>query len=345
MTHRDDLAVVILAAGHGTRMKSKHQKILHDVGGQPMITHVFQAAAVVSGQRPVLVIGQGGDKVQALFGDDARYVVQKEKLGTGHATMMAQELLENRAQTVAVTYGDMPLLRASTLAQLTDLQAETGAAVTMLSVMGEPTSSFGRVVRNEQGQVIEIVEVSEAKQRPNTAEILNIRELNVGVYCFAADFLWHHLPQLPQHVARNGNIEYYLTDMIQAAVESGRAVEATVIADPDECLGAGTRAEMVDVERAFRQRAIKQLLDQGVTILDPASTFVDLTVEVGQDTVIWPNTFLQGQTKIGSDCIIGPNTIVRNSQIGRHCRLEQVVVENTSVSEGQTVPPQSYLSG
>ena len=176
------LAVVILAAGQGTRMKSKKQKILHDVGGKPMVQHVFEAATAVADLPPVLVVGSGEIGVQALFGERASYVVQPQQLGTGHATMMAEALLQGKADQVIVTYGDMPLLRASTLAKLADAQSQLNAAVTMLSLFGEPESSFGRVVRDENGRVAEIVEVAEAGRRANTSELLAVRELNAGVY-------------------------------------------------------------------------------------------------------------------------------------------------------------------
>lgn len=340
-----DLAVVILAAGKGTRMNSKRQKLLHDVGGKPMIQHVFDTAVAVSQYPPVLVLGKGGDQIQARFQDRACYVTQTEKLGTGHATRMATDLLHGRSRQVAVLYGDMPLLKAETLAELARKQTKTGAAIIMLSVMGEPESSFGRVVRNAYGHVREIVEVADARKRPNSTALLNIREHNAGVYCFDADFLWQNLPQLPQHIARDGNPEYYLTDMIGLAVEQGRMVEALTTDDEDECLGAGTRAEMVPVEQAFRRRAVRFHQEHGVTIMDPASTFIDQGIEIGQDTIIWPNTYLQGQTVIGEDCVIGPNSIVRSSILGHGCHVEQAVIEEVVLPAHETVRPFTHLVG
>lgn len=343
--NRESLAVVVLAAGMGTRMNSKRQKILHEVGGKPMVTHVYEAATAVSARPPVLVIGQGGEHVRALFGDTAEYVVQEEKLGTGHATLMAADLLRGQAAQVVVLYGDMPLLKADTIRALAARQAESGTAVAMLSVMGEPESSFGRVVRDENGIVQEIVEVSEAKRRENSRALLDIRELNVGVYCFSADFLWAELPHLPQHVARNGNIEYYLTDMVGTAVAKHLGVEAVLLDDEDECLGAGTRAELVAVEQAFRRRANHRWLAAGVTLIDPASTFIDPDVTIGQDTVIWPNSFLQGNTAVGANCTIGPNAIVRHSRLGDGVTVVQAVIENRLVAADTVVPPFTHLTG
>lgn len=336
------LAVVLLAAGHGTRMNSKYQKVLHEVGGKPMVLHVFEASEAVADTRPVLVVGAGETSIQNLLGERAIYVVQEERLGTGHATMVATDVLRGQCEQVVVTYGDMPLLRPGTIQQLAQQQRQTRAAVVMLSVMGDTSSSFGRVMRNESGGVAEIVEVAEAKQRPNGADILANPELNVGVYCFAADWLWENLPNLPLRQARSG-VEYYLTDMIGLAVEQDLRVEAVVLDDADEGLGAGTRAELVAVERAFRDRANRKWLTAGVTLIDPHTTFIDQDVSIGRDTVIWPNSFVQGKTKIGEDCVIGPNTMVRDAEVGDGCRLEQVVVEGVVIEQGTKLPPFTHL--
>ncbi|MCA9942134.1 MAG: NTP transferase domain-containing protein, partial [Anaerolineales bacterium] len=217
------LAIVILAAGQGSRMLSKKQKILHEVGGKPMVQHLFDTAVSLTPIPPVLIIGQGGDGVRQLFGSRAQYAVQSEQLGTGHATQMAKPLLAGMAEQVIVTYADMPLLQAATLQKLVDLQAETGSAVAMLSVMGSPDSTFGRVVRDENGRVLEILEVAQAQRRPNAAELLAISEQNVGVYCFAADWLWNNIDKLPLRQARSGP-EYYLTDMVELAVQQNKGV-------------------------------------------------------------------------------------------------------------------------
>lgn len=336
------LAIVLLAAGKGTRMNSKKQKILHEVGGKPMIMHVFAAAETAADLPPVLVVGPDEDGVQALIGRRAEYVAQPEQLGTGHATLMARPLLEKRSSQVIVTYGDMPLLRAETLQKLADTQRESGTAVTLLSVMGSPDSSFGRVARDEAGRVTEIVEVAEAKRRPNTAELLAIRELNAGVYCFDADFLWQNVGKLPLRQARSGP-EYYLTDMIELAQAQGLGVTAVIAEDPDECLGAGTRAELAVVEKAFRRRANNYWLARGVTLIDPDAVYIDQDVSIGQDTVIWPGSYIQEGAIIGADCVIGPNAIIRRATVGDGCRIEQAVVEDVTVEGGTAVPRFSVI--
>ena len=338
------LAIVLLAAGKGTRMNSKKQKILHDVGGKPMVQHVFEAAETEGDLPPVLVVAPGETGVHELFGERAEYVVQDEQLGTGHATLVTRPFLENRADQIIVTYGDMPLLKAETLQQLAHKQAESGSAIVMLSVIGPVISTFGRVIRGADGGVLEIVEVAEAKQRPNTEEILNIQELNAGVYCFDAAFLWQNIDQLPLRQARSG-VEYYLTDMIETAVSQKRRVDAIITEDPDECLGAGTRPELVEVEKAFRRRANNKWLANGVTLVDPDSTFIDQDVTIGQDTIIWPNTYIQGKTVVGEDCVLGPNTILRDATIGNGATVEQAVVENAAVEAGTAVSQFSVIRG
>jgi bifunctional UDP-N-acetylglucosamine pyrophosphorylase / glucosamine-1-phosphate N-acetyltransferase len=337
------LAVVILAAGQGTRMKSKIQKILHVVGGKPMVQHAFEAATAVADLPPVLVVGPGEEGVRRLFDARAAYVEQPAQLGTGHAAMMAAPILRGQADQVIVTYGDMPLLRARTLGQLAAAQAAGGAAVVMLSVLGDPASSFGRVVRGADGRVVEIVEAAEARRRPNTAELLAIRELNAGVYCFDGAWLWDQIETLPVRQARSGP-EYYLTDMIGLAVNQGRGVEAIVAEDADECLGAGTRAELAVVEKAFRRRANAYWLGHGVTLVDPESAYIDPDVTIGQDTIIWPNTYLQGRTRVGDDCVLGPNAILRDARVGNGCHIAQAVVEQATLPDGARVQPFTITS-
>jgi bifunctional UDP-N-acetylglucosamine pyrophosphorylase/glucosamine-1-phosphate N-acetyltransferase len=332
------IAVVLLAAGQGVRMNSKKQKILHEVGGRPMVLHAFLAAEAVADLPPVLVVGPSETGVQALIGDRASYVIQPEALGTGHATRMAAAALRGRADQVIVTYGDMPLLRAETMRRLADAQRESGAAVALLSVPGEPASSFGRVARDELGRVREIVEVAEARRRPDADELLAITELNAGVYCFDGDWLWANIDNLPLRQARRGP-EYYMTDLIEMAVGRGRGVVAVMAEDPDEGLGAGTRAEMVEVERAFRRRVNACWLESGVTLVEPDATFIGPDVTIGRDTVIWPNTFLQGRTTIGEECVIGPNAIIRDAAVGDRCHIEQLLIEGIAVAEGTTARP------
>ena len=338
------LAIMLLAAGHGTRMNSKYQKVLHDVGGKPMVQHVFEATAAAADLKPVIVVGEGQTGIPDLLGDRATYLVQKERLGTGHATMVGRELLACKSTQVLVTYGDMPLLRAETITRLAEAQRQKDAVVALLAADGDVSSTFGRVVRDENGRIIEIIEVANARQRPNAGELLAIREQNAGVYCFDAAWLWANIDKLPLRQARTGQ-EYYLTDMIEMAVQQGKGVAAIWSRDPDEALGAGTRAEMVAVEKAFRRRANSKWLNAGVTLIDPESIFIDQDVTIGQDTIIWPNTYLQGKTIIGEECVVGPNAILRDVEMGAGCVAEQVVLERQTIPDQTHVPPFSHRRG
>lgn len=337
-----ELAIVILAAGHGTRMQSRRQKVLHEVGGKPMIQHVVETAGAVSGRKPVLVVGPGETGARDLFRDRVVYVVQEERLGTGHAVQMAAPLLADHAGQVLVMYGDMPLLRPETLRTLAKKQKETGAVITMLTVLGPPESTFGRIVRDEAGRVREIMEVAQARRQADADAILNISEHNVGVYCFQAKWLVDNLFNLPLRQARSGN-EYYLTDLVEMAIRQERGVEPVLLEDADEGLGAGTRRELAAVEAAFRRRAARYWLDHGVTLIDPDATYIDPDVDIGQDTVIWPGSFIHGQTVIGRDCVIGPQAILRDARLGDGCQVAQVNLTGVTLEPGTMLPPFTYL--
>ncbi|MGB3714738.1 MAG: NTP transferase domain-containing protein [Candidatus Promineifilaceae bacterium] len=339
-----DLGIVILAAGHGTRMNSKKNKILHEVGGSPMVELVFESSAAVTNIPPVVVVGPEDNAIRSILGDRAFYVEQPQQMGTGHATMMATGALRGRSRQVLVTYADMPLLRSGTMDHLARKQEHSQASVVILTVMGDSTSAFGRVLRNNNGRVTEIVEVAEAKRRPDAQALLNSSELNAGVYCFDSEWLWANLPMLPLRQARDGD-EYYLTDMVGLAVSQGLTVEAIVVDDPDECLGAGTRQELAVVEKAYRRRINNSWMANGVTMLDPEVTYIDKTVTIGRDTVIWPNTYLFGATDVGEGCLLGPNAIIRDANIGHGCRIEQAVVEKVAIDDRTVVEPFSYLRG
>jgi bifunctional UDP-N-acetylglucosamine pyrophosphorylase/glucosamine-1-phosphate N-acetyltransferase len=328
------LEVVILAAGQGTRMKSSLPKVLHPLGGQPLVAYSIQAATAVSGQPPVLVIGHGAERVREVVGEAARYALQAEQLGTGHAVMQARALLEGRSEHVIVIYADMPLLRAETLAALYQTQRAHSGPLTMLTTVVENPRGFGRVVRDAQGSVRAVVE--EAVAAP---EQLAIRELNVGVYCFDAAWLWAHLERIPL----NAKGEYYLTDLVEMAVAEGAPVNALALDDPEEVLGINTRVHLAEAEAALRRRVNEALMLSGVTIADPASAYIDATVTVGRDTTILPNTYVWGRTVIGEGCTIGPDAILRDATIGSRCRVLASVIESAVLEDDVDVGPFGHL--
>lgn len=281
-----EIAAVILAAGQGTRMKSALPKVLHPVGGLPMVLWSVARARELGAEPIVLVVGVGAEAVRERVGQEVLYALQEERLGTGHATLQARELVQNKAETVLVLYGDMPMLRLETLQRLVSLHKGRRPAITLLSVESEDSMGFGRVVRDEAGQVMAIVEEAVA-----TPDVLALRELNCGVYCFDGGWLWRHLPEVPLTPPKG---ECYLTDAVGLAVAGGRRVEVLTIADLTEVQGINTRVHLARCERIARQRVAERLMLEGVTLIDPATTYVEASVRVGRDTVIHPNTYLQG---------------------------------------------------
>jgi bifunctional UDP-N-acetylglucosamine pyrophosphorylase/glucosamine-1-phosphate N-acetyltransferase len=330
------LATVVLAAGEGTRIKSRLIKILHPIAGKPMAQYILDTALAVGAEETVFVIGKNSDQVRQVLGEDSvRYVYQAERKGTGHATMQAREVLQGRSDMVLVCYGDMPLLRAETLQRLVDNQAKGQIALTMLTLVHDDSMGYGRVIRGEDGRVLEIVE-----EKVCTPEQLAIKELNCGVYCFDANWLWAHIDKIPLNPVKG---EYYLTDIVGIAVSDGQRVEAISIDDAVEMIGINTRVHLSWAEAAIRRRVNERLMLSGVTLQDPASTYVDATVEVGRDTVILANTFVTGETTIGDECEIGPNSIIRDSTIGNRCRVTASVVEEAVMEDDCDIGPFGHL--
>jgi bifunctional UDP-N-acetylglucosamine pyrophosphorylase/glucosamine-1-phosphate N-acetyltransferase len=328
------IAAVVLAAGQGTRLKSSLPKVLHRLGGKPLIEYAVAAAQAVTGEPPVLVIGHGADDVRAALGDRARYVIQAPQLGTGHAVQQTEAMLKGRCDAVLVTYGDMPLLQADTLRRLLEAQASNPGPLTMLTVISPRPSDFGRIVRDSAGNVTAIVEVAQA-----TPAQLQITELNPGAYCFNADWLWRALPQL--QVSPKG--EYYLTDMVGLAVAEGGRVATVTLTDEAETLGINTRAQLAQAEAALRRRINEHWMTEGVTLQDPASTYIEPDVQIGRDTVLLANTHLQGATTVGEGCVLGPNTSVRDTVIGNNCHVECSVLEGAWLAEEVEIGPFAHL--
>ncbi|MGQ9683320.1 MAG: bifunctional UDP-N-acetylglucosamine diphosphorylase/glucosamine-1-phosphate N-acetyltransferase GlmU [Anaerolineae bacterium] len=334
-----NVASVILAAGQGTRMRSKLPKVLHPLGGQPMILYAVNLAMQFTNQPPVVVVGLGASLVQSQVGVCARYVLQEQRLGTGHAVLQARDELQGRADAVLVLYGDMPLLTPPTISNLMDVFATHAPAVAIVTLEVAPggdTMGFGRIVRDAQGRVVAIVEEAAA-----TAEERAIRELNCGVYCFRGDWLWDHLVRL--QVGSKG--EYLLTDLIAMAASEGESVLTVPPDQPSDVLGINDRLHLARAEMVLRRRINDELMRGGVTLIDPRSTYVETGVKVAPDTVIYPNTYLLGDTSVGDDCILGPNTLLRNTTVGPRCRIVASTLEDSAVGADVTIGPYSHLRG
>lgn len=328
-------AAVVLAAGQGTRMKSDLQKVLHPLVGRPLVTYAVETARTLTGSAPVLVVGHSSEAVRETVGDGAVFVEQAEQRGTGHAVLQARAVLQGTSDLVVVTYADMPLLTAETLRRLVDRQRENSGPITILILVDDDPRGFGRVIRDESGAVVRIVEEPVA-----TPEELAVRELNAGVYCFAADWLWNHVDRIPLSQPKE---EYYLTDMVGMAVDQGLRVEGVIAGDAAELLGINTRVHLAEAESAMRRRINAGWMLRGVTIVDPATTYVEPGVTIGRDTTIWPNTHLRGETTIGQHCAIGPNTIVEDCQIGDRCRVLASVLEQAVMEDGSGIGPFGHL--
>jgi bifunctional UDP-N-acetylglucosamine pyrophosphorylase/glucosamine-1-phosphate N-acetyltransferase len=325
---------IILAAGQGTRLKSDLPKVLHPVCGVPMIAHSLAAAKAASSETPVVIIGHGAEAVREFLGRKARCVIQDPQLGTGHAVQQAESTLRGKTDLVLVTYADMPLLRPETLIRLVETQKANQGPLTMLTVNAPDPRGFGRVVRNPDGNVQAIVEEAVA-----TEQQLSIHELNVGAYCFSADWLWEALHKIK--VSPKG--EYYLTDTVALAVQAGLAVQALVSDDLVETIGINTRIHLSEAEAAMRQRINQVHMLAGVTIVDPASTYIESDVKIGRDTVVWPNTYLRGKTVIGEGCVIGPNTIAEDTTVGDCCEILAAVMDGAVVEDNVGIGPFARL--
>jgi len=301
--------VVILAAGLGTRMKSKRAKVLHRAGGLTLIEHVVQTSAGITPPEHVtVVVGHQAEEVRAVLATSGvRFAEQSEQKGTGHAVMMCREALAAQGGFVVVLYGDCPLLSVTTLKQLVDRQAASDAAATLITTRLPDPTGYGRLIFGERGELQSIVE-----QKAATSEQLALDLINSGIYCFRADLLWKHITEIrPGNPAR----EYYLTDMVEILNRAGHRVEAMEVANSEELLGINTRVELAAVDKLFRGRKVRELMLDGVTIEKPETVTIDSAVRIGADSIVEPFAQILGRTEIGEDCRIGACSIVANSTL------------------------------
>lgn len=303
-----DLVTVILAAGKGTRMKSKLPKVLHKAGGKTMLQHVIDAAKAAGAKRNIVVTGFGGEMVREAIGDQAEFVTQTEQLGTGHAVLQTKDLLKDETGTVMVLCGDTPLLTGALLKKLYDEHVAAEAKATVLTAIMPDATGYGRIIRLADGSVEKIVEHKDA-----TAEEREVREVNSGIYCFAAKDLFEAL----SHVTNdNAQGEYYLPDVLEILKKKGEKIWAVAADDYEDTLGINSRLQLAGAEKILRRRKNEELMSEGVTIMDPATTYIDDDVKVGRDTVIYPMTWLEHDTVIGEECEIGPNVRFQDVKCG-----------------------------
>ncbi len=342
---KKSLDVLVLAAGLGTRMRSNLAKVLHELDGRPLINHVCRTATALAPRKIYTVIGHQGEDVknavlEELNEEHAEFVWQKEQLGTGDAVNSAREFLENEESTLLVLSGDVPMIKAETLARLIQQHHNhrgKGAACTILTVELENPTGYGRVVRDVGGLFDKIVEQKDASD-----EELKVQEINAGIYCFDTKKLFETLSKVQNNNAQG---EYYLTDVPKLLAESGESVSLYKHKDNNEIEGINNRKQLADMERVLCRRTInKMMLDYGVTFIDPKSAYISASASIGRDTVIYPNVSIEGETEIGDGCIIRAGTRIAHSKIGRNVEiLDNCVIIKAEVSDNCNIGPFAHL--
>lgn len=326
---------IILAAGQGTRMKSKAPKVLHPVCGKPMLSHVLQNVAEAGVQERIVVVGHGADQVMESIKEPGLiFVTQEEQLGTGHAVMMAEKQIPESG-TVMVLCGDTPLITKDTLKQFLQFHREEKNSISVLTAIVSDPTGYGRIVKGEEGQLLRIVE-----QKDASPEEREIKEINSGMYCFEASLLKTYLHRL---TTDNAQGEYYLTDILLLAVSDGKKAGAFPVRDNTEILGVNNRIQLSEAEGIMRRRIAEGLMLEGVTIVDPNAVYIDAAVKIGRDTVIYPGALILGDTQIGEDCVIGQNCRIQNSVIGNQTEIQSSTILDSKVGSNTTVGPYAYL--
>jgi len=330
-----ELVTIILAAGKGTRMKSSHPKVLHQVCGKAMVRHVLDAAEAAGSKRNIIVVGFGADEVRAELGNAAEVVVQAEQLGTGHAVLQAEPLLRDARGTVMVLCGDTPLLTGALVKRLYEEHEKAGAKATVLTAVMPDATGYGRVIRTAAGDVEKIVEHKDA-----TEEERAVQEVNSGIYCFEKEALFSALKNVG---CDNAQGEYYLPDVLSILRERGEKIWAVAADDYEETLGVNSRLHLAQAEKILRRRKNIELMKSGVTLMDPDSTFVDSNVIVGRDTVIYPFTWLEGKTVVGEGCTLGPSSRFTDAKIGNSVTAHFVYAHECEIESGATMGPYVHI--
>jgi bifunctional UDP-N-acetylglucosamine pyrophosphorylase/glucosamine-1-phosphate N-acetyltransferase len=326
---------IVLAAGQGTRMKSKLYKVLHPVCGKPMVRHVVDMLDKTAVDRTVVVVGHGASMVKDALGERVEYAIQEQQLGTGHAVLQTAALLEATEGITLIVYGDTPLLTEDTIHNLIRIHNERGAAGTVLTAQVDNPFGYGRIVRDTKGAVLRIVE-----EKDCTEEERKITEINTGTYCFDNRQLFNALHQVTNHNAQG---EYYVTDVIGILHRAGQCIEGYCMKDAEEATGVNDRVALAEVEAILRKRINKQHMLSGVTLINPDAIYIDSDVTIGSDTVIHPGCSLRGSTTIGSDCIIGPLSEIVDSVVHDGVQIKQSVLHQADVGMGSIIGPYAYL--
>jgi bifunctional UDP-N-acetylglucosamine pyrophosphorylase / glucosamine-1-phosphate N-acetyltransferase len=329
------LMAVVLAAGEGKRMKTKHSKVVHRICGRPLIEWVCNAVKNAGIEETVVVVGHRADQVKEAMGEKVRYVLQEEQLGTGHAVMQTREYLDEKDGYVIVLCGDSPLITADTIKNAIGYHIAGGNAATVLTAVLEDPTGYGRILRDSRGDVLKIVEHRDASEQEKS-----IQEINSGIYCFTIKDLVESLKELKNN---NNQGEYYLTDTLSILLDKGRRVGAVKVRNPNEMLGINNRIQLLEAGEVLKKRILEKHMLSGVTIIDPKSTYIDEDVVIGMDTIVYPGTILEGKTVVGEDCIIGPNSRLTDTEIGSGVEVNNSVVLGSTVGDETHVGPFAYI--
>jgi len=334
----EEIATVILAAGKGTRMKSDLVKVLHPLLGVPMLSYPIDLSLTgIKAEKTIVVVGYQADRIKERFKDPrVQFALQEEQLGTGHAVLQAIPFLQTFTGTVLILCGDVPLVRVETVHSFINTFMEKGSSLSVLTTVVEHAFGYGRIIRSEEGWLERIVEEKDA-----TEEERLIREINTGIYCVRVSLLLEELGEIGQ---KNAQGEYYLTDLVGIARKKGLRCSAHWVADAVEVMGINTRVDLAIANETLRREKVGELMLSGVTVIDPKTTYVDKTVKVGRDTVLYPNCTLQGKTSMGERCIIESNSKISDSIIGDEVTIRSnSVVTESKIEDGVFIGPFAHL--
>lgn len=335
MTFMNNRFAIILAAGQGSRMKSKTYKVLHQIAGKSMVDHVLTQIETLQPKEVVTIVGFGAELVKETLGNRTKYALQAEQLGTGHAVIQAQDILANEEGTTLVICGDTPLLRAETLEALFETHEKSGAKATVLTANADNPFGYGRIIRDETGAVLKIVEEKDASE----AERL-VAEINTGTFCFDNKLLFESLAKVGND---NEQGEYYLPDVISILQTQNEIVAAYQMDDFSESIGINDRKALSTATTTMRRRINEKHMVNGVTFINSEATYIDADVEIGNDTVIEPGVMLKGKTVIGSNCFIGSNTEIVSSEIHDDVTITSSMIEHSVVREGVDIGPYAHI--
>ncbi|WP_339252563.1 bifunctional UDP-N-acetylglucosamine diphosphorylase/glucosamine-1-phosphate N-acetyltransferase GlmU [Sporosarcina sp. FSL W8-0480] len=326
---------IVLAAGQGTRMKSDLYKVLHPVCGKPMVEHVVDHVIGIGADKIVTIVGHGAEKVEETLGGKSEYALQTEQLGTAHAVQQAENQLGDLDGVTIVVCGDTPLIKSETMQALIAHHSETDAKATILTANAEDPTGYGRIIRDAEGNVLRNVEHKDA-----STEERSVTEINTGTYCFDNRALFDALKKVKNDNAQG---EYYLPDVIGILRAENARISAYVTNDFSETIGVNDRVVLSEAEKVMRQRIAERHMREGVTIIDPNSTYISANTTIGRDTVLQPNTIIEGQTVIGEKCIIGPNSHIVNSTIGNQTTVHSSVIRDSNIGSSTAIGPFAHI--